>query len=238
MWSEWSKISTADWAAAAAVFSVVVAVFAHVWTTVKDRRQRHVEAMLKFATDFYNDEQLASMFLDIQANRLEIESLRKLGSPQQVALSHLLDYLNTIGIGLERRLLTVKAIAATSIAFIVLTTSRNAAVTAYIADIQGEHNRLHIPSPGWPEFENMAQRLAAYAIHRPHAPDLRPWYTAAFDPFKSRDKRRINRIKCTPYDWTYRSKSFCMESRKVESGKLKVFRLAREATKRFKGDVP
>jgi hypothetical protein len=191
-------------AAIATLATVAVAIFIHINERMKDRRQRHVESMVKFSGDFYSDKQMSQLFLKVQSNRLRPHVVEKQGSPDELALAHLLEYLNAVGIALERKLVSVKAIAATSIAYIVLTTSRNRTVAGYLDRTKGQHARCHIPSPGWPQFEHLAQRLAIYARKHSGTPDLRPWYSRIFSPNRGWHWSQVRKIEDTPYDWRSR----------------------------------
>jgi hypothetical protein len=179
-----------DWdsATVTGLLAVAAALLIHVNERIKDRRLRHVESMVKFAEDFYTDEHMSELFLKIQSGTLEpIET----GTKDEVALAHLLEYHNTVGIALERRLVPLKAIAATSIAYVVLTMSRNEVVTSYIEFIRDKHSRKpRFPSPGWPQFEYLAQRLEVHASEHKRTPDLRPGYGQFIDP-----KRRWHAAK-------------------------------------------
>lgn len=187
-----------DWAIFWAAMAVVAAILLHINERIKDRRQRHVESMLKFAGDFYNDDNMSQLFLKIQSRTLSQDSIEKPGSPDELALAHLLEYLNAVGIALERKLVALNAIAATSVAYIVLTTSKNDAVIHYLAVIGDRHLKGGIPSPGWPQFEYLAERLALYARKHPGIPDLRPYYAQIIDPSKKRHRRQVEKNLCTP----------------------------------------
>lgn len=107
-----------------------------------------------------------------------------------------------MGIALERRLLPLKAIAATSIAYIVITMWRNEVVTSYLASTKDEQARNYFPSPRWPQFEYLAERLGIYASKHRGRPDLRPWYSRFVDP-----KRRWHAAKdkqSKTHDWRSR----------------------------------
>lgn len=182
-----------DWAIFWAAMAVVAAILLHINERIKDRRQRHVESMLKFAGDFYSDEAMSQLFLKIQNGTLSRNSIEKTGSAEELALAHLLEYLNAVGIALERKLVALKAIAATSIAYIVLTMSKNDAVVHYLAIIEKQHVKGGIPSPGWPQFEYLAECLALYARKHPGIPDLRPLYAQFIDPSKNRHRRLVQK---------------------------------------------
>lgn len=193
----WTAVSTV-----VALFAVVVAILLHMNERIKDRRQRHVESMLKFAEDFYADERMSQLFLRIQSGRLPRRNIDRRGSPDELALAHLLEYLNVVGVALERKLVTVNSIAATSMGYIVLTTSRNETVSYYLSHIQSEHAKKFMPSPGWPQFVYLAQRLAIYANkHRHNKPDLRPWYARLVAPHRRRHVRQVKAVENTDFDW-------------------------------------
>ena len=160
--------------------------------------------MLKFAGDFYNDPQMCQLFLKVQSGNLTRRSIKKKGSADELALAHLLEYLNTVGIALERKLVTINAVAATSIAYLVLTLAKDATVTAYLAETRCQHKTSHIPSPGWPQFEYLAQRLAVYARKHPGTPDLRPWYNQLVSPNRGWHQRQVQEIESTSFDWRSR----------------------------------
>jgi hypothetical protein len=192
----WAAIS-----AMAAVLALAAAIAAHINERVKDRRQRHVESMLEFAGDFYADKQMTSVFLKIQSGRLTCRGISMPGSLDELALAHLLEYLNAVGIALERKLITLNAIAATSISYIVLTTSRNEAVSYYLAHTKDLHREHCIPSPGWAQFEYLAQRLAIYASKHSGTPDLRPWYSQILSPARGWHWYQVRKIEGTKFDW-------------------------------------
>jgi hypothetical protein len=173
--SQESAYEPAFWAAVAAMLTVAITIVLHINERVKDRRQRHVESMLRFTDDFYNNPQISALFLKVQGHNLSHQSIKP-GLQDELALAHLLEYLNTLGIALERKLVSLKAIAATSIAYIVLTMWRNDIVKKYLVDTEIQHENLGIPSPGWQQFKYLAHRLEVFAKKHPGKPDLRPLY--------------------------------------------------------------
>ncbi|MFJ4204860.1 hypothetical protein ACIP2Y_35245 [Streptomyces sviceus] len=123
------------------------------------RRTRRSEFIRNCTNDFYENDNMTSLFMDIDYDRFKYdESI--LGTDKELDLIRFLDYFNMVGHNWRRGVMPLSDILPTTIGYAVLRTWKNEEIRKYLRQIKVWDAERYSSSAGFLYFEELAIQLA------------------------------------------------------------------------------
>jgi hypothetical protein len=116
---------------------------------------KRTELVRSYTQDLYSDPTVSALFMDIDHDRFEYGD-DFLGSDRELALIKMLDYMNSVGHSWNRRVLSLRDIMPTTVAYVTLRIWNNDDVRRYLKDIRRWDEERFAVGYGFRYFEILA----------------------------------------------------------------------------------
>jgi hypothetical protein len=168
-----------------AALAVVITALSYLASRSREMRMKRTDLVRSYTQDLYSEPELGAIFMDIDHDRL-VYGADFLGSPKELALIKMLDYMNSVGHSWRQRVLSLRDIMPTTIAYAILRTWENGAVREYLRQIRAWDEERFASGYGFRYFKDLAitisyivdpskrrQKLSAQLLSAPLRPSLR-----------------------------------------------------------------
>ncbi|WP_324651668.1 hypothetical protein [Georgenia sp. H159] len=142
-----------DWESvggAATALALLVALVTYVTTARREKSIRRAELVRAYTADFYSDERVVKLFMDLDYERFEFPKVNDqwLGTIGEATLVRMLDLFNSIGHNYARKVLTIEDIHGTTLGYAILRAHGSLEVRKYLEHVRawdGENLGTGVP---------------------------------------------------------------------------------------------
>lgn len=120
---------------------------------------RRAELIRNYTNDFYLSTHITTTFMDIDHGRF-VYSDEFLGTEDELALIHLLDYFNNVGHNVRRGVVTLDDLVPTTVGYAALRTWEDPEVRKYLGQITVWDEDRYVPGSAYRYFEELAVDIA------------------------------------------------------------------------------